>query len=60
MTAALSSSSGAAPSFAERTRWDIVALAILAGIICGIQIGKVPPAFHILRAELGIGLIIAG
>jgi hypothetical protein len=45
MTAPLSSSSGAAPPFRERTRWDFVALAILVGIICGIQIGKVPPAF---------------
>ena len=59
-TAPPSSSSGAAPRLGERTRWDIVALAILAGIICGVQIGKVPPALPILRAELGIGFITAG
>ena len=60
MTAPLSSSPGTTPRLGELTRWDIVALAILAGIICGIQIGKVPPTLHILRAELGIGFITAG
>jgi len=43
-----------------RTRWGIVTLAILAGVVAAIQVGKVPPALPILRAELGIGLITAG
>jgi MFS transporter, DHA1 family, inner membrane transport protein len=43
-----------------RTRWDIVALAIIAGIVCAIQVGKVPPALPVLRAEMGIGFITAG
>lgn len=43
-----------------RTRWDIVTLAILAGVVAAVQVGKVPPALPILRAELGIGLITAG
>jgi cyanate permease len=60
MTAPLSSSPGTTPRLGELTRWDIVALAILAGIICGIQIGKVPPTLHILRAELDVGFITAG
>lgn len=42
------------------TRWDIVALAILAGVVCAVQIGKVPPALPVLRAELNLGLITAG
>lgn len=43
-----------------RTRWDIVGLAILAGVVAAAQVGKVPPALPILREELGIGLITAG
>ena len=43
-----------------RTRWDVVILAILAGVVAAAQVGKVPPALPILREELGIGLITAG
>ena len=43
-----------------RTRWDIVAVAFLAGVVCGAQIGKVPPALPILREELALGFITAG
>lgn len=42
------------------TRWDIVALAIIAGVVCAVQVGKVPPALPVLRAELGISFITAG
>lgn len=42
------------------TRWDIVALAILAGVVAAIQVGKVPPALPVLRAELGLGFVTAG
>ena len=45
---------------AENTRWDIVTMAILAGVVCGVQIGKVPPALPTLRTELGIGFVTAG
>jgi MFS transporter, DHA1 family, inner membrane transport protein len=48
------------PAPAPRTRWDIVVLAIAAGVVCAMQVGKVPPALPILREELGIGLITAG
>ena len=44
----------------EKTRWDIVAMAILAGVMCGVQIGKVPPTLPILRIELGMDLVTAG
>ena len=44
----------------ERTRWDIVALALAAGYIVGLQVGKVPPALPLLQAELGLPRVIAG
>lgn len=51
---------GSGAPLAERTRWDIVAVAVFAGIVCGAQIGKVPPALPILRDELQLGFITAG
>ena len=42
------------------TRWDIVALALGAGILAGLQVGKVPPSLPILRADLGLDLVTAG
>ena len=43
-----------------RTRWDIVGLALAAGYIVGLQVGKVPPALPMLQAELGLPRVIAG
>ena len=43
-----------------RTRWDIVALALSAGFIVGMRVGKVPPALPLLEAELGLPRVIAG
>ena len=43
-----------------RTRWDIVALALTAGYIVGLQVGKVPPTLPMLQAELGLPRVIAG
>ena len=43
-----------------RTRWDVVALALAAGYIVGLQVGKVPPALPLLQAELGLPRVIAG
>jgi MFS family permease len=43
-----------------RTRWSIVALAFAAGIACAMQVGKVPPALPLIRAELGLSLVAAG
>ena len=42
------------------TRWGLVALAVGAGIIAAMQLGKVPPVLPNIRTELGIGLIGAG
>ncbi len=44
----------------EKSRWDIVALALLIGFIGGMQIGKVPPSIPALRDDLEMGLVTAG
>ena len=49
---------GSAPAAA--TRWDIVLMALGAGILAGFQVGKVPPALPVLRASLGLDLVTAG
>ena len=43
-----------------RTRWDVVALALAAGYVVGLQVGKVPPALPLLEAELGLPRVVAG
>ncbi len=43
-----------------RTRWDIVALALAAGYVVGMQFGKVPPTLPVLQAELGMSRVVAG
>jgi len=43
-----------------RTRWDIVTVAVLAGILAGMQIGKVAPAIPVLRSDLGLDFVAAG
>jgi len=43
-----------------RTRWGIVTLAVSAGFVAAMQVGKVPPALPGLRAELDIGLVAGG
>jgi len=45
---------------AEKTRWDIVILAVGAGVIAALQVGKVPPALPELRADLGLSLVGGG
>ena len=43
-----------------RTRWDVVAVAIAAGIVAAVQVGKVPPLITLLQAQLGLSLVAAG
>lgn len=50
----------ATPREETRTRWDIVALALTAGIVAGLQVGKVPPALPFLEAALGLSRVMAG
>ena len=42
------------------TRWGIVCLAVAAGILASMQIGKMPPTIGTIRAELGLDLVTAG
>ena len=42
------------------TRWGIVCLAVAAGILASMQIGKMPPTIGAIRAELGLDLVTAG
>ena len=48
------------PAPAGATRWDIVLMALGAGILAGFQVGKVPPALPVLRESLGLDLVTAG
>jgi MFS family permease len=42
------------------SRWGVVAIAIAAGIVAAIQVGKIPPLITLLQAELGLSLVAAG
>ncbi|MDH5750184.1 MAG: MFS transporter [Rhodospirillales bacterium] len=44
----------------QKSRWDIIALAIAAGIFGSMFIGKAPPSVPVLRAELDLSLVQAG
>jgi len=43
-----------------KTRWGVVAIAMLAGTVAAMQVGKVPPAIGVIRADLALGLVTAG
>ena len=44
----------------QQTRWSIVALCTLAGMVTSMQIGKVAPALGLLRIEFDLSLVQAG
>ena len=43
-----------------RTRWTIVALAVIAGIAVGFAVGKVPPAMAMISTDFGLDKVTAG
>ncbi|WP_420406245.1 CynX/NimT family MFS transporter [Nisaea sp.] len=43
-----------------KSRWDIVILAVLAGVVAALQVGKVPLALPELRTDLGLSLVGGG
>lgn len=43
-----------------RTRWDVVALGVAAGIMVGFAVGKVPPAMAVISLEFGLDKVTAG
>ena len=58
MSAATGTPAVGAPAAA--TRWDIVLLAVGAGIVAALQVGKVPPALPDIRAGLDLSLVAGG
>jgi MFS family permease len=42
---------------ADRSDWWRIGVLLLAGVVCAMQIGKVPPALALLRADLGVDLV---
>lgn len=45
------------PATGPRTRWGIILLCFVAGVITSMQIGKVPPAMSALRVDLAVGMV---
>jgi MFS family permease len=43
-----------------RSEWVRIGVLVLAGVVAAMQIGKVPPALSLLRADLGVGLVASG
>ena len=44
----------------DRTRWGIVAVAVGAGVVVGLQAGKVPPSLPLIRDALDLSLVTGG
>ncbi len=42
------------------SRWGVVAIAVLAGIIAAGHVGKLPPLLPMIREDLGIGMVFGG
>ncbi len=42
------------------TRWGVVLLVLLGGIVAALHVGKVPPALPALRVDFGLGMVPAG
>ncbi|MDH3263727.1 MAG: MFS transporter, partial [Paracoccaceae bacterium] len=40
--------------------WSAVAVAVLAGVVAAMHIGKLPPALPLIREDLGFGLVMGG
>jgi predicted MFS family arabinose efflux permease len=43
-----------------RTQWPIVTIAVLAGVVGALQVGKAPPVIDQLRTEFDLSLSLAG
>jgi MFS family permease len=43
-----------------KTRWGIVLITVIAGVVAALQVGKVPPVLPVLRSEMGLNLVTAG
>lgn len=45
---------------AESTNWPLISLVFAGAVTASVHIGKVPPALPDIRAELSVGLVMAG
>ena len=45
---------------AAQTRWGVVVVAILAGVVVGYAVGKVPPTIGLVSDEFGLDKVTAG
>ena len=50
----------AAAAPVAQTRWGVVSLAILAGVVVGFAVGKVPPTIGLISDEFGLDKVAAG
>ena len=53
-------STSSAQGAATQTRWSIVVVTALTGVVAAMQVGKVPPSLPLIRDELGLSLVTAG
>ena len=51
---------GPASGQISRTRWGVIAVAILAGVVVGYAVGKVPPTIGLVSEEFGLDKVTAG
>ncbi|MDE0202530.1 MAG: MFS transporter [Rhodospirillaceae bacterium] len=51
---------GAAAAGLTRTRWDVVSVVILASVVAGYAVGKVPPTIGLVSDEFGLDRVAAG
>ena len=50
----------APPPEPAQSRWDVVALAVMGGVMVGLTAGKVPPALAEIGTDLGMDRVTAG
>ena len=43
-----------------KTRWPVVTVAVMAGVVGSLQVGKAPPVLDVLMAEFDLSLSLAG
>ena len=51
---------GAAATGLTRTRWDVVSVVILASVVAGYAVGKVPPTIGLVSSDFGLDRVAAG
>ncbi|MBT5677777.1 MAG: MFS transporter [Rhodospirillaceae bacterium] len=44
----------------QSSNWPVIALAVAAGVIAAMQVGKVPPTLPLISEELGLSRVMAG